>query len=229
LALLKSCPLSDQAARASPDREEYLEDGEVKPQVFLSADQERELARRYREGDEKAGHELACAYLPLVKRIAGEFFGSREDLVSEGCVGLMKAIRGYDPDHGARLGTYATIWIEAEIREYTLRQANKLFPKEDGWKRAPFEEIEWLADEQEDQEQMLGDRQEQKRRREFLKKALNSLPDPERQIIMERHLRQQATPLKDLGSRFGLSGESIRQIELKALKTLKTMRGMAAA
>ena len=50
--------------------------------------------------------------------------------------------------------------------------------------------------------------------------------DPERQIIMERHLRHQATPLKDLGARFGLSGESIRQMELKALNA---MREMAAA
>ena len=48
----------------------------MKPQVFLSADEERDLALRYRQGDEKAGHKLACAYLPLVKRIAAEFFGS---------------------------------------------------------------------------------------------------------------------------------------------------------
>ena len=77
-----------------------------------------------------------------------------------------------------------------------------------------------------DQEQILGDRQEQKRRREFLKRALDSLSDPERQIIVERHLRPEATPLKDLGARFGLSGESIRKMELKALRA---MRGMAAA
>ena len=60
--------------------------------MFLGADEERDLALRYRQGDEKAGHALARAYLPLVKRIAAEFFGSWEDLVSEGCVGLMKAI-----------------------------------------------------------------------------------------------------------------------------------------
>ena len=98
----------------------------MKPQVFLSADEERDLARRYRQGDEKAGHKLACAYLPLVKRIAVKylkFFDSWEDLVSEGCVGLMKAIKRYDPDQGARLGTYATKWIDAEIREYTKRQS----------------------------------------------------------------------------------------------------------
>jgi RNA polymerase sigma-32 factor len=238
--------------RASPDRKEDLEDGEVEPQVFLSADDERDLALRYRQGDEKAGHKLACAYLPLVKRIAVQylkFFGSWEDLVAEGFVGLMKAVRGYDPDQGARLGAYAAKWIDAELREFTKRQSAWLrpvfspsealeagrkpeavspmeFSKWDGRKRAPFEEIDLLADEGSDQEQILGDRQEQKRRREFLKRALDSLPDPERQIIVERHLQPEATPLKDLGARFGLSGESIRKMELKALKA---MRAMAAA
>ena len=223
----------------------------MKPQVFLSANEERDLARRYRQGDEKAGHRLARAYLPLVKRIAAQFkrkYGfSWEDLVQEGFVGLMKAVRGYDSDQGARLGTYAGKWIKAELREYTMGQSAwlrpvfspsealeagrkpeaispKEFPKWEGRKRAPFEEIDLLADEEGDQEQMLADRQERDRRRAFLKKALESLSDPERQIIVERHLRHQATPLKDLGARFGLSGESIRQMELKALKA---MRGRA--
>jgi RNA polymerase sigma-32 factor len=243
--------------RASPDRKEYLEDGEVKPQVFLLADEERDLARRYRQGDEKAGHQLACAYLPLVKRIAAEFFGSWEDLVQEGFVGLMKAVRGYDPDHGARLGTYAYKWIEAEIREYTKSQVRREDPQEDEKPKVRMDDpngqanddnakkpkvrirslsvpsVEaavdmrrWQMGECEDQEQALANAQEWRLRRELLKRALNSLSDPERQIIVERHLRHQATPLKDLGARFGLSGESIRQIELKALKTMK---GMAAA
>jgi RNA polymerase sigma-32 factor len=246
----RSCPLSDQAVRASPDRKEYLEEGEVKPQVLLSADQERDLARRYRQGDEKAGDQLVCAYLPLVKRCAAQFFGTWEELVQEGFVGLMKAVRGYDPDHGARLGTYAEKWIEAQIREYTMRQSAWLKPpfppskayevkekpeapssmedllRQKCWKMAPLKEGHLVVDEGEDQEKMLADRQERERRRAFLKQALESLSDPERQIIVERHLRDQATPLKDLGVRFGLSGESIRQMELKALKALK---GMARA
>ena len=93
------CPSSDQRAGPSPDRKEYLEEGEVKPQVFLSAEEERDLARRCRQGDETAGHKLAHAYRPLVKRIAVQYmkkyFGSWEDLVSEGWVGLLKAIRGF--------------------------------------------------------------------------------------------------------------------------------------
>jgi RNA polymerase sigma-32 factor len=220
--------------------------------VFLTADQEQDLARRYRQGDEKAGHELACAYLPLVKSIASEFFGSWEDLVAEGFVGLMKAVRGFDPDKG-RLSTYAYKWIEAEIREYTKRQSNWLkppFPPSDAcgvddkpevpasmedllreycWKRVPLKETLRLADEGEDQEKMLANRQERRMRREFLERALNSLPDQERQIIEERHLNHPATPLRDLGARFGLSGESIRQMELKALKALKGMAMKEAA
>ena len=196
----------------------------MKASISHSAE-ERDLALRYRQGDEKAGHKLACAYLPLVKRIAGQFFGSREDLVSEGCVGLMKAIRRYDPGQGARLGTYAAIWIEAEIREFTMRQVTMESLNEPAGE-AGVEKLHLLADEREDQEQALGDTQQRRVRRAFLERALNSLPEPERQIIVERHLRHQATPLKDLGARFGLSGESIRQMELKALKA---MRGMAAA
>jgi RNA polymerase sigma factor (sigma-70 family) len=162
--------------RASPDRKEYLEDGAVKPQVFLSEGEERDLARRYRQGDEKAGQRLACAYLPLVKRIAAEFFGSWEDLVSEGSVGLMKAIKRYDPDQGARLGTYATKWIEAEIREYTKRQVRMESLNEPAGE-AGVEKLHLLADEGEDQEQVLADRQERQRRQDFLKRALNSLSD----------------------------------------------------
>ncbi len=164
----------------------------------------------------------------------------------EGFVGLMKAVRGYDPDQGARLGTYAGKWIEAELREYTMRQSawlRPVFSPSRLWKpvasqrrsrlgsslngtaeKGAVRRVDLLADEGDDQEQMLADRQERERRRAFLKKALESLSDPERQIIVERHLRHQATPLKDLGARFGLSGESIRQMELKALKA---MRGRA--
>jgi len=215
----------------------------VKPQLFLTADEERDLARRYRQGDEKAGHKLAQAYMPLVKRIAAEFFGSWEDLVAEGFVGLMKALKGYNPEHGARFGGYAHEWIRAQIREYTKRQVRMEpvdAPAEDDaggkkrsvWMRslsAPAVEAHVEArrlqmGEWEDQEQALANAQEGRLRLAFLKAALERLTEQERLIIVERHLRHQATPLKDLGARFGLSSESIRQMELKALKA---MRGMA--
>ena len=196
--------------------------------MFLSVDQERDLARRYRQGDEKAGQALALAYVPLVKRTAGEFFGSWEDLVSEGFVGLMKAVRGYDPDRGARLGTYAEEWIRAEIRSYTKRQVRMESLNEPAGEDGE-EKIDLLTDDGFDLEPMLGDWQEQIRRKEFLKKALDRLQEKAREIIIERHLQEEATPLKDLGARFGMSGESVRQMELKALKTMRRMAMREAA
>jgi RNA polymerase sigma factor (sigma-70 family) len=94
---------------------------------------------------------------------------------------------------------------------------------------AGVEKLHLLADERDDQEQALADADELRARLAFLERALNSLPDPERQIIVERHLREQATPLKDLGARFGLSGESVRQMELKALKTMREKAMLEAA
>jgi RNA polymerase sigma-32 factor len=190
--------------------------------VFLNAEQERDLAHRCRHGDEKAGQELARAYMPLVKRIAKEFFGAREDLVSEGYVGLMKAIERFDPDQGARLGTYAAFWIRAEIREFIRRDVKMESLNEPVGEEGP-EQIHLLADERDNQEQALGDRQERRFRAEFVKRALNSLSDQERRIVVERRLRRQATPLKDLGARFGVSGERIRVIELKAIDAMTRM------
>ena len=218
--------------------------------MFLTEDLERDLARRYRQGDEKAGDALACAYLPLVKRIAVEYLkyvAAWDDLVSEGFIGLMKAVRRYDPDRGARLGTYARKWIEAALREFTLRQVTMVDPNapdmdDDIKKRrvrmkslsvpaveAAIEVRRLQMGEWDDQEQALGTAQQRQRRRAFLKMALDRLSDQERQIIVERHLREQATPLKDLGARYGLSGESVRQMELKALKAMRCMAKREAA
>ncbi len=218
--------------------------------MFLSEDYERDLARRYRRGDEKAGRELARAYLPLVKRIAVDYlkyFPSWEDLVSEGFVGLMKAVRRYDPDRGARLGTYAYKWIKAALREFTLRQVTMMDPNapdmdDDIEKRrvrmkslsvpaveAAIEERRLQMGEWEDQEEALASAQERRMRQAFLTRALDSLPETERQIIIERHLREEATPLKDLGARFDRSGETIRQMELKALKAMRCMAKKEAA
>jgi RNA polymerase sigma factor (sigma-70 family) len=207
--------------------------------MLLSAEKERDLARRYRQGDEKAGHQLALAYLPLVTRLAVKYAlkyrFSLEDLIPEGWIGLMKAIPGYDPDQGWRLGTYAAKWIEAEIRDYTVRESAfrrvmvESLNEPAGGEETGLEKIDLQADEADDQESALIAAQERRLRKEFLESALDRLPGPERQIVVERHLREEATPLKDLGARFGRSGESARQMELKALKALKGMAAREAA
>ena len=87
-------------------------------------EEERELARRYREGDRRAGDRLMQACLPFVLLIAREYrcWGVPfEDVVQQGNLGLLKAAMRFDPDRECRLVTYAAYWVRAEIREYVVR------------------------------------------------------------------------------------------------------------
>ena len=91
----------------------------------LSRDEEQALARRLREqGDVEAARTLVLSHLRFVVHIARGYVGYGlpiSDLVQEGNVGLMKAVKRYDPDVGVRLVSFAVHWIRAEIHEYVLR------------------------------------------------------------------------------------------------------------
>jgi RNA polymerase sigma-32 factor len=92
---------------------------------LLSPDEERALACRWRDRqDLDAAHRLVTSHLGLVVKIARGYAGYGlpvVDLVSEGNVGLMLAVRRFDPDRGVRLSTYAIWWIRAGIQDYILR------------------------------------------------------------------------------------------------------------
>ena len=92
---------------------------------MLSAERERELALRLREeNDLGAARELVMSHLRLVVSVARGYLGyglPHADLIQEGNVGLMKAVKRFDPDRGARLVSFAIHWIKAEIHEYILR------------------------------------------------------------------------------------------------------------
>lgn len=90
----------------------------------LSADTERELVTRLREGDADAAGKLVRACLPFVLTVALEYrrWGiPLEDIVQEGNIGLLKAAARFDAGKGCRLITYAAYWIRAEIRDYVVR------------------------------------------------------------------------------------------------------------
>jgi len=91
----------------------------------LEAKEERTLAERWRdEGDVEAAHTLVTSHLRLVVKIAMGYRGYGlpvADLVSEGNIGLMKAVKKFEPERGFRLSTYAMWWIKAAITEYVLR------------------------------------------------------------------------------------------------------------
>jgi RNA polymerase sigma-32 factor len=98
-------------------------------QVFrfpvLKGEEEYMLAKRWKEhGDVEAAHELVTSHLRLVAKIAMSYRGYGlpvADLVSEGNIGLMKAVRKFEPEKGFRLSTYAMWWIRASITEYILK------------------------------------------------------------------------------------------------------------
>jgi RNA polymerase sigma-32 factor len=98
---------------------------EIKTFPVLSAEEEFMLAKRFQEhGEADAAHALVTSHLRLVAKIAMQFRGYGlpvSDLISEGNLGLMKAVKKFDPDKGFRLSTYAMWWIKASVTEYILR------------------------------------------------------------------------------------------------------------
>ena len=101
----------------------YLQ--QIKKFPMLSQKEEISLARKWiKKGDTAAAHKLVTSHLRLVARIAMGYKGYGlpiTELISEGNIGLMQAVKKYDPEKGFRLSTYAMWWIRAAIQEYVLK------------------------------------------------------------------------------------------------------------
>ena len=98
---------------------------EIRKFPMLRPDQESAYAKRWREqGDREAAYHLVTSHLRLVAKIAMRYRGYGlpiADIISEGNVGLMQAVKRFEPERGFRLATYAMWWIKASIQEYILR------------------------------------------------------------------------------------------------------------
>jgi RNA polymerase sigma-32 factor len=92
---------------------------------LLTAERESDLARRFRDNaDLDAARELVMSHLRLVVSVARQYLGyglPHADLIQEGNIGLMKAVKRFDPERGVRLVSFALHWIRAEIHEYILK------------------------------------------------------------------------------------------------------------
>src|SRR6516162_10633402 len=92
---------------------------------MLGREEEYMLAKRWREhADRDAAHRLVTSHLRLVTKIARDYRGYElpiSDLIAEGNIGLLQAVKRFEPEKGFRLATYATWWIKAAIQEYILR------------------------------------------------------------------------------------------------------------
>lgn len=253
------------------------------------------LAQRWRQhGDSEAAHKLVTSHLRLVAKIAMGYRGYGlpvSDLVSEGNIGLMKAVKKFEPERGFRLSTYAMWWIRASITEYILRSwsmvkmgtvsaQKKLFfslrgiknrlrivdsgelspeqtkqlaealhvpeadvvsmnrrlaardvslnaPVGDDEGAAQFQDM--LVDDRADPETLVGEREESGVRGALLSAALSKLPQREREILIERRLKDEPATLEDLGKTYGISRERVRQLEVRAFGKLQKWMCDAAA
>jgi RNA polymerase sigma-32 factor len=252
---------------------------------MLTPERERELGFRLkRSNDLTAARDLVLSHLRLVVSVARNYMGyglPQADLIQEGNVGLMKAVKRFDPERGVRLASFAIHWIKAEIHEYILRNwrmvkiattkaQRKLFfnlrsmkastaaltPKEidqvaktlnvkpsdvvEMEKRiqggdVPLEPsaddgdevvtpITFLADTAEGPSELYEREQSESLRTEGLSRALAKLDDRSRRIIRARWLAEsRPKTLHELAEEFGVSAERIRQIEAKAMQSMKKM------
>src|SRR6201990_1829224 len=111
------------ALKAESGLSHYLE--EIRRFPMLEPQQEYMLAKSWREhGDREAAHQLVTSHLRVVAKIAMGYRGYGlpiSEVISEGNVGLMQAVKRFEPEKGFRLATYAMWWIKASIQEYILR------------------------------------------------------------------------------------------------------------
>jgi RNA polymerase sigma-32 factor len=270
----------------------YLQ--EIRKFPMLTPEEELSLSRRWREHEDlDAAHKLVTSHLRLVAKIAMGYRGYGlpvGELISEGNVGMMQAVKRFDPDRGFRLATYAMWWIRAAIQEYILHSwslvkmgttaaQKKLFfnlrrlkgqmkaiddgdlqpeqvteiarvlgvPEQDVVNmnrrlaapdhslNAPVRQDsegewqDWLVDETESQESGLAEREELTGRKALLAGALKTLNERERDILIERRLKDNPATLEDLSHKYNISRERVRQIEVRSFEKLqKAMKARVA-
>ena len=264
----------------------YLQ--EIRKFPMLEKNEEFRLAKRWVEdGDTAAAEKMVTSHLRLVAKIAMGYRGYGlpiGEIISEGNVGLMQAVKKFDPDKGFRVSTYAMWWIRAAIQEYVLRSwslvkmgttaaQKKLFfnlRRMKGEMKALEEgdlkpehltkiatdlgvkEVEvtsmnrrmsgggdsslnvtiggedgsaqwqdWLTDDSESQEEILGKSQEHDARMDLLRDAMSDLNEREQDIISKRRLAEKPMTLEELAKVYSVSRERIRQIEARAFEKIQ--------
>ncbi len=205
----------------------YMSSGEALPEPY-DEDAEREELKKLSDGDKEAGDKLVEHNLRLVVYIARKFENTGvdlDDLISIGAIGLIKAVRSFDPEKKIKLATYASRCIENEILMY-LRRVSKL--------RAEVSFDEPLSADNEGNELLLSDvltsdedtafsKLQEKKETEALKAVVAELPERERVIIQLRYGLSGKDELtqREVADFLGISQSYISRLEKRILNKLK--------
>jgi RNA polymerase sigma-32 factor len=271
----------------------YLQ--EIRKFPMLEHEQEYMLAKRWvEEEDTDAAHQMVTSHLRLAAKIAMGYRGyglPQAEVISEANVGLMQAVKKFDPEKVFRLATYAMWWIRAAIQEYVLRSwsmvklgttsaqkklffnlrkaKNRIGALEEGDLRpenvqriakdlgVTEKEVtsmnrrmsggdaslnvqvgsdgegttqwqDWLADDSADQAGDYAEKDEFDTRIDMMTEAMGVLNDREKDILTQRRLSEETVTLEDLSTKYDVSRERIRQIEVRAFEKLsKRVRELA--
>jgi len=259
---------------------QYL--NEIRKYPLLTKEEEHELARKYHETkDPKAAQALITANLRFVVKIAAEYsrFGARMiDLVQEGNMGLMHAVREFNPYKGVRLITYAVWWIRGYIQEYLMKQYSmvkigtthnqkKLFYQLQKEKREldalgempntkliatrlgiPEDEVAEMSQRMSGRDvsldaplsddsntslkdiqkatydgpdEELSHREEIELLKEKIEKVRHNLTEKEKIILEERLLADEPLTLQEIGEKYQITREAVRQAEVRLMKKIK--------
>lgn len=262
---------------------------------ILSLEEEYKLAKDWKEKqDRKAMEKLTTAHLKLVTKIASGYRGyglPLSDLIAEGNIGMMQAVKNYEPDKGFRFSTYAMWWIKASMQDYILHtwslvkigttaaqkklffslkktrrallqeaeekegkaQTDQLTPElaqkiahklrvpvgevwameqriagHDSSLNVPVKDtdstlewVDWIADETDNQEIQVIQKDELTKRRKSLQSAMRALNEREQKILMGRRLEEPPKTLEELSQGMNISRERVRQLEISAFAKLK--------
>ncbi len=257
----------------------------IKKFPVLDTQEEYMLAKRYHDyQDLDAAHKLVTSHLRLAAKLAVSYrnYGLPiADLISEANIGLMTAIKKFNPDKGFRLSTYAVWWIKASLNDFILKSwslvrigtvaaQKKLFynlsrlkaklglygdaelddasagkiaetlkvDKAEVWEmnariggdvslnvrctddENANERQDFLLDNEPNQEVVLAETEEMIRRRQLFAKALDTLNPREQQILKARRLQTEPATLEELGAKYDISRERVRQIEARAMEKI---------
>ncbi len=263
----------------------YLE--QIRKIPVLTEEEEKKLVYDFKvNGNLEAAQKLITSHLRLAAKIALTYrrYGlPMADIISEGNIGLMQAVKKFDSDKNVRLATYAMWWIKAAINDFILRSwslvkigtvaaqkklfynlnrikarlgvyenkelepsvvkkiANELVVDEKdvvemnqrlggdkslnsaAGDEGDEEKIDFLVDGRQNIEAKLADKQERELRAKLLKECVGQLKEREQYVVTHRMLSENPETLDDIGNKFGISRERVRQIEKKAFEHLSQM------